>query len=178
LTEDQKGRISAGLQWTITNIPDAVIIGGTALIHYLSGGRDLTPDLDFMVADLSTVKAKLEAVDILYKALRSGNVGLLGISVIDFNTDYLDSNVGNVTLNKMILKTAIPAKIGGQQVKIIKPELLAIMKIELGRDRDITDGFALLQSGRLDKNTYLQYVQALKGKLQDYESLIGYAEML
>ncbi|MFA5366319.1 MAG: nucleotidyltransferase [Dehalococcoidia bacterium] len=178
LTEDQRGRISKGLQWTVVNVSDAVIIGGTALVHYLNGGRDLTPDLDFMVADLSTVKAKLEADDVLYKALRSGNVGLLGISVIDFNTDYLDSNVGNVTLNKMILKTAEMAKIGGLQVRIINPELLAIMKIELGRDRDITDGFALLQSGKLRKNVYLQYLQALKGKLQDYESLIGYGEMI
>jgi predicted nucleotidyltransferase len=178
LTEDQRGRISAGLQWTVANIPDAVIIGGTALVHYLSGGRDLTPDLDFMVADLTTVKAKLETDDILYKALRGGNVGLLGISVIDFNTDYLDSNIGNTTLNKMILKTAGTAKIGGLQVKMINPELLAIMKIELGRDRDLTDGFALIQSGRLNKSVYLQYLQTLKGKLQDYESLIGYSEML
>jgi hypothetical protein len=178
LTEDQINRISSGLDWTVKNVPDAVIIGGTALVHYLNGGRDLTPDLDFMVNNLSMVKAKLDNDDKLYKALRGGNTGLLGVSVDDFNTDYLDSNIGNTALNKTIMSTSKSARIGGAMVRIISPELLAIMKIELGRDKDLNDGFALLQSGKLNKSVYVQNVQALKSRLQDYESLIGYAEMI
>jgi hypothetical protein len=178
LTEDQVNRISSGLDWTVKNVPDAVIIGGTALVHYLNGGRDLTPDLDFMVNNLPMVKAKLDNDDILYKALRGGNIGLLGITVDNFNTDYLDSNIGNTALNKMIMNTSRSARIGGSMVRIISPELLAIMKVELGRDKDLNDGLALIQSGRLDKREYVRDVTTLKNNLQDYESIASYAQLL
>jgi hypothetical protein len=178
LNESEIASISTGLDWTTINEPSAVLIGGTALIHYLSKSRDLTPDIDYMVDEISKVKAKLENDDILFKSLRAGNIGLLGITVDEFNTDYLDSNVGNVLLNKLILKDYIYAKISNYDIRIITPELLAIMKIELGRDKDVNDGFALIQSGKLDKTKYLKYLNYLKNSLKDYESLLSYSEML
>jgi len=178
LNESEIASISTGLDWTTINEPSAVLIGGTALIHYLSKSRDLTPDIDYMVDEISKVKAKLENDDILFKSLRAGNIGLLGITVDEFNTDYLDSNVGNVLLNKLILKDYVYAKISNYDIRIITPELLAIMKIELGRDKDVNDGFALIQSGKLDKTKYLKYLNYLKNSLKDYESLLSYSEML
>jgi len=178
LNEAEIASISTGLDWTTINEPSAVLIGGTALVHYLSKSRDLTPDIDYMVDEISKVKAKLENDDILFKSLRAGNIGLLGITVDEFNTDYLDSNVGNVLLNKLILKDYVYAKISNYDIRIITPELLAIMKIELGRDKDVNDGFALIQSGKLDKTKYLKYLNYLKNSLKDYESLLSYSEML
>lgn len=178
LTERQIRAIDKGLQWTINNIPSPALIGGTALVHYLPSGRDLTPDIDFLVSDVESVKQKLNEQDIRYTELAGGNSGLIGISVPPFNTDYLDAERGNTALNSLILKTTNTAKIGGYDVKIINPELLAIMKLELGREKDTDDGFKLLMSGRLDKDKYLEYVNILKNNLNEYESLVSYADMI
>jgi hypothetical protein len=51
------------------------------------------------------------------------------------------------------------------------------MKLELGRDKDIKDGFTLIQSSILNKSDYLKYVEMLKNSLIDYESIKGYAMM-
>ena len=113
---------------------------------------------------------------ISYQPLRSSNEEI-GITVEMFNTDYLDSNTVNPTLNRLILTTYKIGNIGGYSVKIINPELLAIMKLELGRDKDIKDGFTLIQSSILNKSDYLKYVEMLKNSLIDYESIKGYAMM-
>ena len=178
LNENQIADIATGLDWTVDNIADAVLIGGTALIHYLSHSRDLTPDIDFMVGNINEVKTKLEDSDVAYNELRDSGIGVLGVTADQFNTDYLDSNVGNVVINKLILKTYKIANIGGEQVKIINPELLAIMKIELGRDKDTEDGFNLITSGMLNKEYYLKLLELLKHNLLDYESLLSYVEMI
>ena len=68
--------------------------------------------------------------------------------------------------------------IGGVNVKIINPELLAIMKLELGRDRDIEDGLSLLNSGKLNKDKYLEYLNELKHSLSDYESIYSYKNFI
>ena len=52
------------------------------------------------------------------------------------------------------------------------------MKLNLGRTKDIKDGFALLTSGRINKKEYIQFATALKPYLDDYESIIGYSEMI
>jgi len=178
LNENQIADIATGLDWTTTNISNAVLIGGTALIHYLSNSRDLTPDIDFMVGNVNEVKTKLANDNIEYKELMDGNIGVLGVTADQFNTDYLDSNVGNIVINKMILKTYKSANIGGEQVKIINPELLAIMKIELGRDKDTEDGFNLITSGILNKEYYLSLLELMKHNLQDYKSLLSYVDMI
>jgi predicted nucleotidyltransferase len=178
LNERELKRVNNGLGWTVNNYPSAILIGGTAVVHYLKGGRDLTPDIDFLVDELSNIKELLENNDILFKSLRAGNLGLIGITVDEFNCDYLDSNVGNVSINKLILKTFKIVNVGGFNVKIINPELLTIMKIELGRDKDVDDGLALIKSGILNKEMYLKYLNVLKNDINDYESLVSYAEML
>jgi predicted nucleotidyltransferase len=178
LNENQIADIATGLDWTTTNISNAVLIGGTALIHYLSNSRDLTPDIDFMIGNINEVKSKLDGDNIEYREIMDGNIGVLGVTADQFNTDYLDSNVGNIVINKMILKTYKSANIGGEQVKIINPELLAIMKIELGRDKDTEDGFNLITSGILNKEYYLKLLEAMKHNLQDYKSLLRYADMI
>jgi len=177
LTESQIAQIANGIAWTTENYHTAVLIGGTALVHYLKNSRDLTPDIDFLVYDIEQLRLILEDQDIPYQPLRSTDENI-GLTVDDFNTDYLDSNTVNPTLNKLILSTYNMANIGGYSVRIINPELLTIMKLELGRDKDIKDGFALIQSGLLNKNKYLKYLEQLKTSLNDYESLKSYSEML
>ncbi len=61
---------------------------------------------------------------------------------------------------------------------MINPELLTIVKLDLGRTKDLNDGFALLQSHKLNKEKYLQIANGMKSALNDYESIIGYAEMI
>lgn len=178
LTEEQMIGISTGLDWTINNIPNAVLVGGTAVVHYITGARDLTPDLDFMIDDVNDVKTKLSQDNIRYGDLNPGVSTPLGITVDDFNTDYLDSEVGNVSLNKLIMQTPNTITIGNRQVRAINPELLVIMKFEVGRDKDFRDGIALLSSGKVDKTKYLEYLSILKTSLQDYESMYDYKDFI
>jgi len=177
LTESQTKQIFQGIEWVSKNYKDAVIIGGTAIVYYLNGGRNLTPDIDFLIEDISDLKLKLESDNIPYKSIL-GSAGSIGITVENFNTDFLSVNSGNKYVNKLILKTAKMANVGGYQIKIAIPELLAIMKFELGRDKDTDDGFALLTSGKLNKDTYIEIVTGLKNYLEEYESLLSYAELI
>jgi hypothetical protein len=110
--------------------------------------------------------------------LRDGNNTNLGITVPSFNIDFIDSNKGNKSLNKIILKLKITTVIGGITVPIIRPELLAIMKLELGRTKDIEDGFELLKSSKINKEKYLKILNTLKNNLNDYESLESYSAMI
>ena len=178
LTEQQINNMNLGLEWTTTNLPNAVLIGGTATVYYIKSARDLTPDLDFLVNDIESVKSKLHQDEISFERLYVGTEESLGLVVDEFNVDYLDSNVGNVRLNQLILQTPNTANIGGYQTKIINAELLAIMKFELGRDKDINDAFALLSSGKVNIIKYKSYVNKLKDTLQDYESIIAYKALI
>lgn len=176
LNEEEIVKINKGLEWTANNASNAVLIGGTATIHYISNARELTPDIDFMVGDVDSIKTKLSLNSIKYQPLNVGYV--LGVTVPIFNTDYLDASVGNSKLNRLILSTANTALIGGIRLKIINPELLSIMKLELGREKDINDGLSLLTSGKLDKGKYVEYLRMLKGTLNDYESLYSYRNFI
>ena len=174
LTQEQITTLEKGLTWTINNIPDAIMIGGIAVVNYSTGERMLTPDLDFMVDDIDIVKEKLSNDNIVYDDLYTGIEKSLGITVYEFNTDYLNSKIGNIQLNELIIEEPQLTRIGGYQVKIIKPELLAIMKLIIGRDRDFSDGMVLLSSGNCDIEKYKSYLNYLKGSLQDYKSLCDY----
>ena len=177
LTEIQSTQIIDGLKWTSINYPSAVIIGGTAVIFYLKQSRDLTPDIDFLVDDVSSVKSVLDLNSIPYKPI-VGDRGNIGITVEKFNADYLNVTSGNQYVNKLILSTAKPVNIGGVQIKIAIPELLAIMKLELGRNKDADDAFALLSSGILKKDLYVRIITELKSYLSEYESLLSYAVLI
>ena len=178
LTEEQLVGIGEGLSWTTENLPSAVLVGGTAVVHYITGSRDLTPDLDFLVRDIEMVKTKLSHNDIYYTPLNPGLDEPIGITVDEINTDYLDSEEVNPTLNQLILRTFNKVTVGGKTVNIINPELLAIMKIDVAREKDVNDGFKLLSSGKVDRAKYVSYLFQLKNSLQDYESLVSYKNFI
>lgn len=167
-----------GMAWVKQHAIDACLIGGTAVVNYLHGGRNLTPDVDYLVSNMNDVRNKLTSDGIQFSPIKDNNGGGLGITVPKFNIDFLDPNSGNKFLNQVILRSKINTNIGGATVSIIRPELLAIMKLELGRQKDLDDAFALLQSGQLDKQTYIKFVEGLRGKLSDYESIRSYAELI
>ncbi len=176
LNDQQIKTLLKGLEWTDKNV-NAVLIGGTATVNYVMNDRKLTPDFDFLVQDISAVKDLLNIEGIKYDPLTIGIGNPLGIVVKAFNCDYLNVNVGNVKMNKLILETHNVVTIGGQQIKIINPELLAIMKFETGRDRDLEDAFALLQSGQCKKQNYKSYLAVLKDCLHEYDSILSYLEL-
>lgn len=177
LTESQIKDIYKGIEWTAKNYGSAVIIGGTATVHYLKSSRDLTPDMDFLVDNVSDLEVKLYNDNIHFSPIK-GDKGDIGITVEEFNTDYLSVKSGNYLVNKLALKTAVNVNVGGISMKMITPEVLAIMKIELGRNKDVDDGLALITSKILNKSVYLKIIEGLKGHLDDYESLKSYAEFL
>jgi predicted nucleotidyltransferase len=178
LTEDQINAIDKGLEWTVENVPNAVVIGGTAVVHYISGARDLTPDLDFLVNNIGSLKNKFEFSDIEYTQLNPGYGEPIGITVEQFNTDYMGANAVNPELNRLILQTPIKVNIGGYQVNMINPELLAIMKLETSREKDVNDAFKLLSSGKVNSEKYVKFAKQLKDSLQDYESIISYRSFI
>ena len=174
LTEDQKSSIAQGLEWVVNNVPSAVLVGGTAVVHYIKTARDLTPDLDFIVRDLNQVKEQLEDSGIAYSELNPGYEQPLGITIEELNVDFLDPNVGNKDLNNLILSTPIKGNVGGYQLNIINPELLSIFKFESGRDKDVQDALALLRSGNVNKENFKRYLEQLRPTLDDYESMKEY----
>jgi hypothetical protein len=167
-------QLAGGLNWMIENEPAGVLIGGTAVVSYLDGGRMLTPDIDFMVRDIDKIKSLLEETGLRFDPL----IDDLGITVAALNIDILSSGSGNPALNELIMKTPLVQKIGGVGVRVINPELLFIMKMELGRDKDTDDAMLLLQSGVLRKSKFLGYMSDMGSNLNDPESLQIYSGMM
>lgn len=167
-----------GMMWMVENNIDGVLIGGTAVVSYLDGSRDLTPDIDFMVRDINRVKEKLNNDDIFYENLVDYNGGYIGINLPQYNIDLLDANEGDADLNRLIFNTKNTITVGGYKVNVISSEMLAIMKLNLGREKDLNDGMKILQSGKVDKNKFSEYVERLSGSLEDYESIKSYVDLI
>ena len=167
-------QLAVGLDWMIENEKGGVLIGGTAVVSYLAGGRMLTPDIDFMVRDIDKIKSLLEEAGLRFHPL----IDDLGITVATLNIDILSSGSGNTVLNELIMQTPLVQKIGGVDLSVINPELLFIMKMELGRDKDTDDAMLLLQSGLLRKSGFLGYISDLDNSLNDPESLRIYSGMM
>ncbi len=174
---DVLDKIQTGLTWLQDNHVNCVLIGGTAVAHYLPTARTLTPDFDFLTPNFNQLKSLLSEQSIPAAPLASTNAEELGITVPEFNTDFLDINSGNKAINKYVIKTAITGNIGGVSLKIVSPEALVIMKFALGRDKDDNDAFALLQSGVVSKLGYLEALQDLKSNV-DYLTLQGYSKLI
>jgi hypothetical protein len=171
-------KFTDGMLWVKNNNINGCLVGGTAVVNYLSKGRDLTPDIDYLVSPISDIKSKLTKQNISFKTLKDSKIGDIGITVEKFNMDFLDANVGNTKLNELILKTYTTTIIGGEKINIVNPELLTIMKLDLSRVKDINDAFELLKSGLVNKDKYITYVNKLKPYLQDYESIISYSDLI
>lgn len=173
-------QVADGIHWVVENGIDAVLVGGTAVVHYLSGGRTLTPDADFLCADFDAVKAKLEESNARFEDVVDVSGRVIGVTDIDRNTDFLNPAVahGNRALNRAILATPLEAKVAGVTVKIVNPELLAILKLDLGREKDVADGFALLASGKLSRDRYDHFVDALRHSLSDGQAIAAYSDLI
>jgi hypothetical protein len=178
LEASQAMQVVSGIQWVADAGIDAVLVGGTAVVHYLRGGRALTPDADFLVPDIDALTRTLDEDNIRFDDIVGVDGGVIGVTAIDHNTDFLDSLKGNRALNRVILATAGTALVAGRNVRIIAPELLTILKLDLGREKDVADGFALLVSGKLDRQKYDHYVEALRSSLQDGQAIAAYSDLI
>lgn len=167
-------QLAKGFDWMLKSDPDAVLIGGTAVVSYLDSGRTLTPDIDFMVGDIDKLRPLLEDSGFSYSLLIDG----LGITIDDLNIDILSSRSGNAVLNDLIMRTPVVQNIGGVGIRVINPELLFIMKMELGRDKDTDDAMLLLQQAMVRKGRFLDYLSMLDDSLGDPGSLRVYAGMM
>ncbi len=65
------------------------------------------------------------------------------------------------------MRTPVLQNIGGVGVRVINSELLFIMKMELGRDKDTNDAMLLLQQGILRKDRFLDYLSLVEESLGD-----------
>jgi predicted nucleotidyltransferase len=175
--EDQRQPIQKALQWIKDNKISCVIIGGIAVVHYIHGSRPLTPDLDVLTSELPKIKELSDQQN-----LRTSPLAFVGeqqgLTIQDFNADFLDARTGNVALNKYILDTAVSATIGSESFPVISPEALVILKFNLGRDKDDTDALLLLKSQKVNRQKYLQGISLLKKHLQEPSTLKMYADMI
>lgn len=171
-------QLTKGMLWIKENNIDGVIIGGTAVAYYIGKSRTLTPDIDYLVTNINSLKNKLTDSDLDFEILKGYDSENLGIFSNDFNIDFLDSSRNTPELYSLILKDYNTITIAGESFKIISPELLTIMKLNLGREKDLNDGFTLLKSGKLNTDKYIKYVDLLKSKLEDYESIKSYSDII
>lgn len=170
-------KLLSGLKW-INDNADAVVIGGTAVCHYLEG-RALTPDIDLVCADIEQVKGILVRDNLKYTELASTFGKPFGIHIPSFEIDILDSSSGNRELNEYIIKSEYKnSLIAGYKMKIASPEALCIMKFQTGRFKDEMDAFGLLQSGVLKRKTYVKTISALFRALNEAEILEKYAGLI
>ena len=151
-------KIGKAVEFMRENKISAVVIGGMAVSHYVAD-RALTPDIDFLINDISHLKEFLTSKGIRYQALASDGA-YEGIQIPDLDADFLDAQAGNVQLNQYVMKTAQTAKISGSQVEIISPSVLCIMKFCIGRQKDMNDAFKLLKV--VDKAQLKADLMALK----------------
>ena len=171
-------KLERGLQWMKNNNLHCVVVGGTAVVQYVAGARDLTPDIDFLVADFANLVNAAKRDGLTFSPIALMVDPAEGVTIEEFDMDFMDAKTGNVKFHKYIIQTARQARIGGATLNIASPEALAIMKFNLGRDKDDSDAFLLLQSGRMDKEAYLKAISDLSGAVRDEESLIMYAQMI
>jgi predicted nucleotidyltransferase len=171
-------KLERGLQWIKDNNIHCVVVGGTAVVQYVSGARDLTPDIDFLVADFANLVNASKRDELTTSPIALMVDPAEGITIEEFDMDFMDAKTGNVKFHQYIIQTARQARIGGATLNIISPEVLAIMKFNLGRDKDDSDAFLLLQSGKMTQEAYLKAISDLSGSLRDEESLKLYAQMI
>lgn len=156
----------------------AVLIGGMAVSHW-STDRTLTPDVDFLTPDLNQVKQILQQNNMQSSVLASsGAYG--GIMVPQLDADFLDANQGNAAFNQYVLNTAVSTRIGGVMFKIIDPNVLTIMKFDLGRAKDTEDAFKLMQGGNVNKMAMRTHLKATKTMLSNEEAqtIWGYVQSM
>jgi len=149
-------KLERGLQWIKDNNIHCVVVGGTAVVQYVTGARDLTPDIDFLVADITNLVNAAERDGLTVSPLALMEDPAEGITIAEFDMDFMDAKTGNVKFHKYIIQTARQARIGGATLNIVAPEVLALMKFNLGRNKDDSDAFLLLQSGKMNKDAYLK----------------------
>ncbi|RDJ34994.1 MAG: hypothetical protein DWQ19_09170 [Crenarchaeota archaeon] len=170
-------KMQNALQFISSNGIQGVVIGGMSVSHF-TVDRHLTPDVDFLVADMGQLKAILDSQNIAYQPLASTGE-FDGINVPEIDADFLDANQGNIPFNHYILKTAVPAKIGGATFAVINPAVLTILKFTLGREKDTEDAFKLLPT--VPKKEIKSHLVTLKNWLGndiDAETIWNYAQSL
>ncbi len=169
-------------QFIHNNNIKGVLIGGMAVSHFASD-RALTPDVDFLVEDMAGLKQLLLSQKIPFQQLSSsgitGSGANGGIHVPQIDADFLDAKQNNVVFNQYILKTAVPARIGGVSFPVINPAVLAIRKLDLGREKDIEDAFKLLPT--IPKEMLKLHLKALQHVLTgdiDAKTIWSYASAM
>ncbi len=145
LTEEAQKKLQLGLQWLQGhNLKDEfVVFGGMAVVHYVPGGRPLTPDLDLVCHDLQRIIGLLEQEKVQFTALALSDAILpaTGISIPVFDTDMLV--LKNRQLNDYIMQTAQPGAIAGAVMRFIDPSILMCLKSKSGRPKDLDDAIKL-----------------------------------
>ena len=162
LNPNSLNKIRNAIQFIHQNNIKCVLVGGMSVSHYVAD-RKLTPDVDLLTVDIENLKQILQEQNVPYSQL-AGNEQYEGITVPQFDADFLDANAGNAKLNHYILQTAVNSNIAGVSIPVIDPCVLTIMKFEIGRDKDTDDAFKLLPT--LDKNALKVHLTALKGDLR------------
>jgi hypothetical protein len=146
LTLEQIKRTQSALDWLVdTGLQNAVVIvGGTAVAHHSGIARPLTPDIDFLVRDLQPIRRLLQQERIAYTPLEFTDDSHVGISVPIFDADFMVMT--NAKLNETIFATSRVSRFGGKPFRFIAPEMLAMMKLLTGRNKDLDDAVKVLQS--------------------------------
>ncbi len=176
----EKKQIFTGLEWLSNNglLKNLVMIGGCAIATYCPG-RELTPDFDLVASDfdLARIIVQLENDDLEYKPLMTNS--LIGYQIPIYNVDVIKPGDGNDLIN-YAFKYCHSVELNSIKVKVIIPELLLIIKLLLGREKDLNDAFRLVESKAVDNDKYNQLLDLLFNDSlnSDYELLKSYSLLL
>lgn len=184
LTEAEKRRIQAALDFVVSEQLPAVVIGGIAVAHYADKARPLTPDIDFLTTHMQAVERQLKQHKIQFQSL-APLPGMQGIHVPSLEADFLEAFR---LIDKYVFHAAIPQQVGGYTVPMVAPAVLTIIKFAVARQKDTEDAFLLLQSKSLSRESFLQHLHAMEqnkllaqrgtGEASDPEVLESYVELI
>jgi len=167
-----------GLTWFSKNglLKNLVMIGGCAVATYCPE-RALTPDFDLVANDLDRIIERLEKEDLEHKPLFTHS--LIGYQIPTYNVDIIKPSYGNDLIN-FAFKYCHIVELKSIKVRVIIPELLLIIKILLGREKDLNDAFRLVESKALSIEKYNQLLDLLfNDRLNpDYVLLKSYSSLI
>jgi hypothetical protein len=171
-------KFSAGLNWLHHHKIKVALIGGTAVVNYLTKDRTLTPDIDFRVANQAEFISHLDDYNLAYKPLLDSKQKQIGVQVSAWNMDFLFAEPNLMKFHRAIFENKRMTNIGGLAFQIISPELLCIGKQYVGRNKDLEDAIKLLQNGGLNKAKYLELLNGFEDIFDEIDSMRGMADMI
>jgi len=169
-TNESKARETLKLISQVFSIKNYLIIGGFALRIYDRNARPLTPDIDLLISlkagnELDEFIKQAKLIDKHY--FQDAEWIILQVNGVDVDIKVESKNYEREALNNPNI-----VNYEGSKLAVVKPEYLALMKLDTMRDKDEQDLMVILGWKNFDMERFEELVRRyLPERLEDLEQL-------